>query len=180
MSDIFTAIGKKDVLDITLLLPSQHHKRGMYGSTVLYALFENDLNPLIKLAVQSGADINAKDMYGYSLLHLVVTSTYTEIKFLKDLLRCGADINALNYRGENILHVLMKDPCIDLEHVKKIINFGLDFGLCIDALSDNSKTILIYAAEKQNTPLVEYLIYKGANTELRDSWGMSYLDYLNI
>jgi ankyrin repeat protein len=102
-------------------------KKSVYFKTRQMALFEavkyNDLN-LVQELIQSGENVNGKNDYGSTSLHVASMYGYTEI--VKVLLQNGASPNEKNsYYGRTPLHLASRYGYI--ETVKELLFFGVDY-----------------------------------------------------
>ncbi|MDJ0578866.1 ankyrin repeat domain-containing protein [Crocosphaera sp.] len=123
-----------------------------------------DTKEILKVLINHGADVNAKNEYGETPLHTAVLSENKEIVEL--LINHGADVNAKNeYDGKTPLYsaVLTKNK----EIVELLINHGADVNL------QNEKvfTPLDIAGKANNKKIAELLINYGVDVNTRDKSG---------
>lgn len=121
-------------------------------------------------AINSGANINAKDDDGNTALMSAAGNRHTEIA--NALIKAGADVNAKINDGRTAL-MLAADQG-HTETVNALIEAGAD------DLTDNAgKTALIHAAssEYSNPETVNALIDAGSNVKQRDNIGKTAVDY---
>jgi|GEM_PF-4731039 len=128
----------------------------------------NENTDMMKLLIDSGADIYMKNIFGSNILMMVVNSYNKKFVFdaINLLLSYGIDINDKNLKdNKTVLHYLLsmeyrsknKDT-IDI--VKLLIEKGIDF----NAKDNNNKTPLDYAIEKGNNEIIDFLKQNGAKT----------------
>lgn len=67
----------------------------------LHRACKSNSTDLAELLINSGADVNVRDIYGNTLLHLVASSGYTALVHL--LLYFGADMNVTNMWDQTAL-----------------------------------------------------------------------------
>ena len=108
----------------------------------------------IKRLIEMGADVNAKNGYGYSPLRLAVRG---DNKLIKLLISAGADVNTKDYRGESPLHIAILNENIAL--VKLLISAGAD----VNAKDKYSKSPLRRAVDKNNKAIAKLLIKAGVD-----------------
>jgi ankyrin repeat protein len=102
--------------------------RGRERKTALFAAGEYRLGDnidkngsraeCVRLLVQSGADVNARDFRGNTLLHYAYFSDVA-----KELLKAGADVNARNINGETPLFT------VDEGIIPLLVKHGADFSI---------------------------------------------------
>jgi ankyrin repeat protein len=73
----------------------------------------------VRLLVQSGADVNARDFRGNTLLHYAYFPDVAE-----ELLKAGADVNARNINGETPIFTVINEGIIPL-----LVKHGTDFSI---------------------------------------------------
>jgi ankyrin repeat protein/serine/threonine protein kinase len=134
----------------------------------------------VKELLKEGANINAKNKFGYTPLHVVADRGHIEI--VKLLIEHGADVNAKdNIFGHTPLHKAAYNGHIEI--VKLLIEHGADV---------NAKDIIIgvtplhYAAYKAHIEIVKLLIEHGADVNAKDTVGFTPLHdaagvgYINV
>lgn len=112
--------------------------------------------------INRGGNPNAKDKYGWSLLHVAAGNNNKEI--IEFLLNKGADINSKNGAGISILHTTA-----DVEMANLLISKGAD----INARDEDGRTALHWAANHDRKLVAELLIAKGADINVKDKIGMT-------
>ena len=63
---------------------------------------------IVKYFIDRGADVNAKDINGNSVLSFFL-HTYKSMEAVKYLVEAGADVNARNKEGDTLLHIAVKE-----------------------------------------------------------------------
>ncbi|WP_395460187.1 ankyrin repeat domain-containing protein [Wolbachia endosymbiont (group B) of Myelois circumvoluta] len=116
----------------------------------------------VRLLVEKGANVNAKDVEGYTALHLAVTEKRLEI--VRELIKSGAEVNAEEYGNKCIpLHL----ACMvgEKEIVEELVKAGGEieqadkFGMKAMDYAKNSKEVT--KVLKKETDRIEKLFMKG-------------------
>ena len=106
----------------------------------------------MKTLIQYGADINARDINGETLLHLA--SRYTEQEIVEFLLKLNQiSVNATNNNQATPLMFACSDGG-RLDNMKTLIQYGAD----INARCINGVTLLHYASRYSKQEIVEFLL----------------------
>ena len=118
---------------------------------------------MVKLLIENGANVNAKDANGYTPLHTL----YQDAKIMKLLLENGADINAKTINGHTILHIAVAND--DIDTVSSLLDSGLDVNAVVKArykkAVQNGRTPLCYARSYE---MAKLLIECGADVNATD------------
>ncbi|GMT50043.1 MAG: hypothetical protein IEMM0008_1582 [bacterium] len=128
--------------------------------------------------IKKGADVNAKNKYHMTPLHVAASWPGDRINIVKLLIKANANINAKTIRGSTPLDTAYgrrkayKESGVGVEGVDKLIKLlkknGAKSGI------DLNKN-LFKAVEKGNIKKVAALIKKGANVNAKDDWRRSSL-----
>ena len=99
-------------------------KEDKQPETINFKLLEPDLNAL-KLLISLGADVNATDSRGNSLLHYIFNKKFAIWAGVVDLLvSCGADVYLKNHKGNTPLDELSV-PSTKVEHSRYKFNIKI-------------------------------------------------------
>ena len=97
--------------------------RGGYGKQTALA-YDNCPHVLAKWLVEQGADLQAKDTWGNTLLHIRSRSTFGNIKSLLEL---GADVHHKNNSTDTPLHAAA--DAHNIENTKLLLEYGAKIDL---------------------------------------------------
>jgi len=102
--------------------PEQLHNDDQDGRTLLHrVVIKGDL-PMVRLAIEEGADLEKQDKYGYRPLHYAAKHGHIEIARL--LISRGVDLNAKTHLGYTPLHWAARMEYPDM--VELLIAHGAD------------------------------------------------------
>lgn len=151
------AFGKSAVEHFEQMFQSGKFDFKTYGYrsvTVLhYAVFIND-QERVKLLIEKGADVNAKDIDSTTLLMAATDNNNMEITKL--LVEQGADVNAKDRDGDIAIFYAALNG--NMEMVQYLIENGADITITNTKWNRN---IIHYAARSGNLELVQYLVNQG-------------------
>ena len=148
--------------------------RNITGRTPLHLLASRNKNPeLIKLLVDAGANIEAReDFIGNTPLHWAVSANKT-LKMITALLDAGANVHARTTGGFTPLHLAALSNTNP-----EIIKILSDAGADLNAQNWSKSTPLHFAAkDTENPEVIIALIKAGADGKAKDTWGKQPLDY---
>lgn len=114
---------------------------------------------IAELLVESGCDINKTNLKGQNAL--MIASRYMDEGDLQaTILESGADLDAVDIDGNTALHYTVQNSTDSM--AKELTELLFDFGFsAVDAVNNEGKTALEIATERDNEPLVKYLLMKG-------------------
>ena len=140
---------------------------------------------VVRILVNMGADVNAKDSYGKTAIEsaamagnngiyefliakgvnsdLFVSASATDEKRVRELIRNGADVNAVNEYGSAALMLASKDAGLEVMEIL-LLN-----GAEIDHQNGQGRTALMYAAKNGWKEAVKLLIDHNADIHIKDS-----------
>ncbi|KDQ08681.1 hypothetical protein BOTBODRAFT_559492 [Botryobasidium botryosum FD-172 SS1] len=157
------------------------------GQTPLHMLCRSDvadlhaLSQVFEILIDSGANMNAKNNYGYTPLHAVcdylwLKSGLINIPSVADLLvAAGTDLNAAGPYGETPLHLAVSRH--RTANIVTIVDVLVTAGANVNAANNNGRTPLHLAAIQGNTLAIECLIAAGADVNILDPRGGGLLHY---
>jgi len=141
-----------EVFDYLIEKGANVNATNKYNDTPLLYAAQREQVRMMKVLLEKGAKPNTLNEQEQSPLFLAVRSGNIEMFDL--LVQHGADIN----HGKGLLHRAVIKDRLDL--MQKLINDQTD----IDAVNDRGNTPLAIAMRQKSEKIVEYLIYKGAQS----------------
>lgn len=142
----------------------------MHGTGAAEALIraaQNGQTDMVKLLLDRGANIDAKDNHGYTAM--IEAASTGHIDTLKFLLERGANIEVRSASGNTVLLAAAS------KGETGVVQLLLDKGGNTEVADAHGETALIWAAEEGNTDTVKLLLDKRANIEAKDSYGYTAL-----
>ena len=140
--------------------------------TLNIAVHKGDLYK-VKEFVESGCNVNKKDIYGNS--PIIIASYNNHFEILKYLTEYGANLNVKDKYGNTALILS------SLKGNYEIVRYLVEQGAIIDEPGRFGKTALMYAsAYKGNNStleLVKYLVTYSYDINIKDKFGKTALDY---
>lgn len=138
----------------------------------LFAAVKACDTPLCLDLIECGADVNARDFYGFSVLYMAVTKGH--VATCRALIGQGADaLSPANHKNHQttLLHVAASgggnDVCLVL----------LEYGINADAVTEKGESSLHWATEFGNVVTCITLLEHGCNPLLKNHQGWSALDF---
>ena len=126
----------------------------------------------LSLLLHYGADPNARDSLGRSMLEIAILWCLTDT--VKLLLLHGADPNLKDSKGQTPLikaAILGIKDARPIHHKLQIMMHLLDSGARIDAQAPDGKTALMYAIGNSRLEIVKFLVSNGASLTIEDRQG---------
>ncbi|MFC1671121.1 ankyrin repeat domain-containing protein, partial [Spirochaetota bacterium] len=156
------------------------NQRDMWNETYLHAAAENGIYSIVRLALQKGALIDAKNYQGDTPLHLAVhyASTSSHFRIIKELIKRGSDINVKNNYGWSPLHLAVQKGNIKITRflIKKGANINGGTLKYHKKFNVREKSTALHIAVREfssSLRIIKLLIKKGADLELKDKSGMT-------
>jgi len=141
---------------------AEANARDSYGNTPLHHAREKEV---IEFLLSKGADINAKDNQGQTLLMSCASSGNSEM--MRFLVSKKADIKTRNRAGRTPLHTAAKSRST------AIAGFLMTQGLDVNCRDNNGWTPLHFAVWSKDSPMVDFLLSKGARIDAEDAFGQT-------
>ena len=136
-------------------------------SELLEAARKGDVRKVREL-LDRGANVNARDEYGWTPLHLAAYRGYAEVARL--LLDRGANVDARDDVGDTPLHWAAHDGHLD------VVELLLEHGADVNARAKDGATPLHAAAVNGRVDVVELLLEWGADASVMDKGGLTPAD----
>gem|GEM_PF-6105957 len=167
-----------EILDLLIEYGVDVNVKNHNGETVLHNLahqfpfptLEGWVSKMSTRLIAAGAEIDARDRQGRTVLEAALCSETPGNDFVAQLIASGADIEALNPQavcGTTLLHLAAR-----ANHAA-LVQFALDRGIDANAIDKHGQTPLHYL---RGRAAGEVLIAQGANLNVRDAAGEAPLE----
>ncbi|KAL6718697.1 hypothetical protein ACLMJK_002931 [Lecanora helva] len=131
--------------------------------TTLHIATEYGREPVVRLLIDSGADVDATDGFRNTALHVACQHNHPEI--VRSLIDAGAEINAARNDKKPALHI----ACFS--NHPEIVRLLIDKGADINAIDIWGETALHGACLCNHLEIVHSLIDRGADVNAIDDYG---------
>lgn len=144
----------------------------LFNSSYVDAVKNNEVE-IAKLFIVAGFSPSEQDSLGTPVLSLAVRERYIEM--VKMLIKEGAIIDALS-KDRNYTALMDAAQIGEVEIAKELLKHGAN----PNTQSKDGQTALILSVGRQDVQTTEILLKAHADYNLKDSMGMSALDYANL
>ena len=131
-----------------------------WRTPLMNAAGRNNNPEVLRVLIQAGANVNAKDNYGSTPLMYAALNDNSEV--FKALIQAGANVNAKNDDGWTPLMLAAGDNSAEV--VSVLIKGGAD----VNAKFDDGRTALSFAAKENGPEVVSLLLASGAAVSEND------------
>lgn len=143
-----TGLGQKTALH---MIPNRYISKSIWPGTS-YSVQEYEI---FKLLLESGASIDARDIYGATPLFYALR--FSDMKTVQLCMDNGADITAVDIKGKTALHYVVGTN----QHVNRI-GFVLEQGFHPDCGDNDDHSALHYVVDQGSPEACEFLLKRGA------------------
>ncbi len=126
------------------------------ASNILTVATKENLTGVVKICIEAGADVNAKNdrVQGAPLL---LASAWGRTEITKELIKAGADVNTTESRNQSTSLILAVSNCW-CDTVRTLLQAGAN----VNAENKKGETALSIAKEKNSTEIIKLLEEYGA------------------
>jgi serine/threonine-protein phosphatase 6 regulatory ankyrin repeat subunit B len=139
-------------------------KPDVLGKTPLMVASEKGFSTIVDFLIKNGASVSLKDISGKNAL--MFASKNGNLEVVKLLVEAGIPIEAKDFSGNTAL--ILAAPMTSGGY-KDIVEYFIDNNANINSKNNQYQTILMWAAKKDYTDLLEKLLAKGASFDLKDA-----------
>ncbi|ELT88636.1 hypothetical protein CAPTEDRAFT_47865, partial [Capitella teleta] len=147
-----------EMIDLLIDYGADVNFAGQIGYLHKACLFDNVR--MVKILLNKGLEIDARDIYGYTPLFIVISSSSNEttLKMIVEaLVTNGANVDTSDHDGDTPLHMasIRKHP--------SIVNYLLENGADPNAINNEGNTPYHYAIWNEQKQLADSLLKYGAD-----------------
>jgi hypothetical protein len=158
------AISNKEMVKKCLDRGANVNVKGTDGKTALIISIERKEIDLIRILINSGADVNLADNNGVSPLIYALLINPIDIRILNRLLEAGADVNLADNNGVSpLIYALLINP-IDI----RIVNMLLERNADPNTRDNLGISVYEYAQSTNNDDIVELIVDSGAQPDVEN------------
>lgn len=157
-SPLIIAVEKNDLNEVKklILLEVELDAYNKEGSTALHKAIRLNREEIVKVLIEAGSNLSLKDRTGHHPLYI---ATYSP-QFTQLLLDNGASVDRETVQN--------KMTALTVSNNLEVSRILLENGADINHESKRKVTPLIMAIRRENSPMIEFLLERGANTNLFD------------
>jgi serine/threonine-protein phosphatase 6 regulatory ankyrin repeat subunit B len=141
-------------------------KADVLGKTPLMVASEKGFSSIVDFLIKNGASVSLKDISGKNALMFAAKNGNSDV--VKILIAAGSPIEAKDYSGNTAL--MLAAPMTSGGY-KNIVEYLIDNNANVNSKNNQYQTILMWAAKRDYTDLLEKLLAKGADFKLKDANG---------
>ncbi len=150
--------------------------RNNEGKTSLLVALETEQHAIAQKLINAGADVNAVDNQGQSVLHYVARYCSQDVvrycpQVFYALVKKNARLDIADQQGKTPLHIAFETSN------KVLAKYLMDADADVNAQDAQGRTPLMLCFQYQLIDFAEELLSKGANPDLLDGMGKDCLDY---
>ncbi len=162
-----------------------------HGQTPLFDAVLNPNHDIAKYMIACGMDVNHLDENNENVLFNAIVLGAKNLDIVDALLKQGIKLNIKNKDGNGILDELLEIlRLLSIPNAKlsgrfvhiapennyvKLTHFLMEFGLALDRVDKEGKTILFKEVKKKNYEAIDFLLASGANVDAIDNDGKTVL-----
>ncbi|QUY43241.1 ankyrin repeat domain-containing protein [Acaryochloris marina] len=192
------AVGENDITRLQELIASGVDMN-LYtdkGYTLLHAAIDQELIGVVHVLLDAGIDYELRDEYCFQETPLLMASSGNfphHPAIVEALLHAGADVKA-THKGMTPLMIAINTyfrQIIDIpqflvrpsreerrRNAIQVIRLLLQFGSEVNSQNLQGRTPLMLAAQTDDSVLMQLLLFAGADPNLQDAAGKTYVDYV--
>ena len=163
--------GSVEIINVLLNAGADSSIADINGATSIhYAVVGGCSKGTLQSIIGQGADVNASNKDNVTAL--MIACLKGDVETINVLLIAGADLNiSTDEHGTCILHAII-GGCS-----KDVLATIIDHGVNVNATCNNNRTALMLACQKGNLDAIDVLLNAGANPNIADYEGATWIDY---
>ncbi|RDA83824.1 hypothetical protein CP532_5132 [Ophiocordyceps camponoti-leonardi (nom. inval.)] len=140
------------------------------GQTLLHTFVNRDARNTVDLLIEMGADLNAKDKFGWTPLHYTVKWAYSPSSFVEALIDGGADLAIQDNTKQTALHLAVANGHF---RVLVLLIAHDSFNSFKNIVDSKGRTALHICAENSSLEAACMLVDEGVDIEVKDENGQT-------
>ena len=156
------ASGFHDIVQLLIREHSLIDAKNNEDQTPLYLAVLQGHLPVVKTLLENGANATLPDYKGNTSLMMAVQNNYVEIVAL--LLKAGVSVNAVEQNGFSALTIATINGYTQI--VTLLMRAGANINYAVPPFNN---TILMFAVENEQIPVIDQLLYAGVNVNAKNN-----------
>lgn len=156
---------KQDKINLELQLRDTNDQKDI--NRILFVAISKGYISVTKLAIEKGANLKYKSIYGNTLL-MIAVENYNE-KIIKYLLSLNLDVNEKNDNGRTALMIAVF--CNEIRAIDMLLRYKAD----IEIQDNNGYNFLMHAVDNENLVAIRFAVYFQAKINNTNNKGQTAL-----
>ena len=167
--------GEKKIVKMLIKKGANVNDKDVFDCPALIEAIKRDDLELVEILVNAKSDVNICDGWGRDALFYAIKCKDNEIA--KFIVESGADVKSKKISNRRNGKIAYNPLCLCIEEEKtELAKCLIDKGVDVDEVDENGECAIIKAVEMNNAEIVDYLIKRDCNVEVKNKKGRDLID----